>query len=463
MNRAIPRIVIGGTWSGCGKTTVARGLMAAFAARGLRVQPFKVGPDFIDPSHHTAICGRTSRNLDPFMMGEEDVCAVFARASEGADLAIIEGVMGLFDGIDGGDVASTAHVAELLSAPVILVVEPRGMSGSVHAVIRGYSTYRPGTRPAGFIFNRVGSPRHRALIETGLTGKALGWIPRSEDLTLESRHLGLVMASEVKPDPDQAVLFEKCCDLDAILDLARGAPPLPEPQILLPPKPARVRIGIARDAAFCFMYQENLDRLARAGASLVFTSPLSDPLPDVDGLYLPGGYPELHAEALSSSPFIRGLRDACGDGMPVYGECGGLLALCESLSAGDEFPMAGVLPARGILTPRIQALGYVEARSTGRAAALTPGLALRGHEFHYSRLECGPDARFSLALTRGKGISGGLDGLTEGNTVGTYTHLCFTDAFAGSFVRAAGEYPEDLSSPALSRGGLRTPSPSWPG
>ena len=440
MTRAVPRIVIGGTWSGCGKTTVARGLMAAFAARGLRVQPFKVGPDFIDPSHHTAICGRISRNLDPFMMGEGEVSSVFARASEGADLAIIEGVMGLFDGMDGGHVASTAHVAELLSAPIILVVEPRGMSGSVHAVIRGYTTYRPETLPAGFIFNRVGSRRHRSLIEAGLTGKAFGWIPRNEDLTLSSRHLGLVMASEVTTPSSQAGIFEEYCDLDAILDLARAAPRLPEQQPPQPPKPGRVRIGVARDAAFCFTYQENLDRLARAGASLVFASPLADLLPDVEGLYLPGGYPELHGEALSASPFLRELRDACSDGMPVYGECGGLLALCESLSAGEEFPMAGVLPARGILTRGVQALGYVEARSTGMVSALIPGLALRGHEFHYSRLECGRDARFSLELTRGTGISAGLDGITEWNTVGTYTHLYFTDAFAESFVRAAERY-----------------------
>jgi len=441
VSRAIPRIVIGGTWSGCGKTTVARGLMAAFTARGLTVQPFKVGPDFIDPSHHTAICGRVSRNLDPFMMGEAEVREVFARASEGADLAIIEGVMGLFDGVDGGPVSSTAHVAELLSAPVILVVEPRGMSGSVHAVIRGYSTHRPGTSPAGFIFNRVGSPRHRSLIEAGLSAKAFGWIPRREDLTLSSRHLGLVMASEVQPGPEQAGIFEECCDLDAILELARTAPPVPEPEPQPPAKPARVRIGVARDAAFCFAYQENLDRLTRAGADLVFFSPLSDPLPDVDGIYLPGGYPEIHARALSSSPCLRRLPDACGDGMPVYGECGGLLVLSESLRTEEvEFPMAGVLPARIILTGRAQALGYVVGRATGAAPFLPAGLLFRGHEFHYSRLECGRDARFSLALTRGRGIRDGHDGLTEGNTVGAYTHVYFTDAFAGSLVRAAGEY-----------------------
>jgi cobyrinic acid a,c-diamide synthase len=439
--RSIPRVVIAGTWSGCGKTTVSRGLMAAFSARGLSVQPFKVGPDFIDPSHHTAICGRVSRNLDPFMMGEDEVRSIFARASEGADLAIIEGVMGLFDGVDGGFPSSTAQVAELLSAPVLLVVEPKGMSGSVHAVIRGYSAHRPGTAPAGIIFNRIGSPRHRALIEAGLTARALGWIPHREDLALGSRHLGLVMASEVEPGAAHAGVFEELCDLDAILGLARAAPPLPAPGTLPAGQPAGTTIAVARDAAFCFAYQENLDRLARAGARLGFFSPLSDPLPDAGGLYLPGGYPELHAEALSGSRFPRDLRRACDDGMPVYGECGGLIALSVSLAAeGREYPMAGVLPARATLTGSVQALGYVEARATRAASALTPGLAFRGHEFHYSRLECGRDARFSLKLSRGKGILDGLDGLTEGNTVGSYTHAYFTDAFASAFARAAETY-----------------------
>jgi cobyrinic acid a,c-diamide synthase len=189
------------------------------------------------------------------------------------------------------------------------------------------------------------------------------------------------------------------------------------------------------------MYQENLDRLARAGAGLVFVSPLSDPLPDADGLYLPGGYPELHAAALSGSRFLRDLGEACSDGMPVYGECGGLIALSRSLLTREgEFPMAGVLPARATLTEKVQALGYVEAGVTGAGSILPAGLAFRGHEFHYSRLECGPDARFSLGLSRGRGILDGLDGLTEGNTVGSYTHAYFTDAFAAAFARAAETY-----------------------
>jgi len=443
MTQPIPRIVIAGTWSGCGKTTVARGLMAAFTARGLSVQPFKVGPDFIDPSHHTAICGRVSRNLDPFMMGGNEVLSVFTHAAQGAELAIIEGVMGLFDGMDGGLVSSTAQVAELLSAPVLLVVDPKGMSGSVHAVIRGYDTYRPGTSPTGIIFNRIRSPRHRALIEAGLSTRPFGWIPRREELALGSRHLGLVMASEVETGPATAEIFEECCDLDAILGIAQAAPPLPSaaPALAVFGNQPRARIAVARDAAFCFLYQENLERLARAGAELLFVSPLTGHLPDAGGLYLPGGYPELYAEALTASPFPRELRQASDDGMPVYGECGGLITLSESLqTGGQEYSMAGVLPAKASLTGTVQALGYVEARATGSASALVPGLAIRGHEFHYSLLECDRDARFSLSLSRGKGIRDGLDGLTAGNTVGSYTHSYFTDDFARNFVRSAEKF-----------------------
>ncbi len=441
MSPAIPRVVIAGTASGCGKTTVARGLMAAFSARGLAVQPFKVGPDFIDPGHHASLCGRPSTNLDPWMMGEEEVLGVFARASEGADLAIVEGVMGLFDGMDGGDVSSTAQVASLLSAPVILVVNPRGMSGSVHALIRGYSVYRPGISPAGVIFNQVASPRHRALIEAGLEVPSFGWIPVREELSIGSRHLGLVMAPEVGACPSLPGIFGESCDLDRILALAGAAPPLPDQPALPAPEPASVRIGVARDDAFCFTYRENLDRLARSGAALVPVSPLADPFPDVDALYLPGGYPELHARTLSSSPFLRGLGKACGDGMPVYGECGGLLVLCESLACGDGVvPMAGILPAWATLAKKVRALGYVEARSTGRSPLLPRGLTLRGHEFHYTSVVCGKGARFTLLLDRGNGIADGRDGLCEGSTVGTYTHSYFSDPFTRSFVKAAKAY-----------------------
>ncbi|MDK2989205.1 MAG: cobyrinic acid a,c-diamide synthase [Methanoculleus sp.] len=438
--RQIPRVIVAGTHSGCGKTTLASGLMAALAARGLAVQPFKVGPDFIDPTHHSAICGRTSRNLDPFMMGEAGVRETFVRASAGADIAVVEGVMGLYDGLEGTDVASTAHVAKILDAPVLLVVDAGGASRSVHAMVRGYAGFDPGVRVAGTIFNRIGSPRHLAMIEETKSLPVYGGIPRRKDLAVESRHLGLAMAAETGAMAGFGAVVEETCDLSGIIDLARSAPSLAPAES--PGRPeAEVRIGVARDAAFCFYYADNLDGLARAGAELVFFSPMTDRLPDVDALYLGGGYPELHAEALAASRCREDVRRAVDDGMPVYGECGGLAYLTERLvTGGGDYPMAGVLPAATEMTGRIQALGYVEARVVGTTPVLAPGSAFRGHEFHYSHLDCAPDARFILELLRGRGIDGGRDGLAVQNAVGQYTHAYFPEGFAERLVEAAGAY-----------------------
>ncbi len=223
---SIPRIVIAGTHSGCGKTTVASGIMAALTARGLVVQPFKVGPDFIDPSHHTKICGRISRNLDPFMMGEDGCTDTFIRATRGADIAVIEGVMGIYDGVDGSDLASTAHVARILQAPVVLVVDAKGMSRSVHALIDGYHRYDPTLVFSGVIFNRIGSIRHRSMIEPFLALPAFGYIPRTEELALESRHLGLKMAHEAGDMGEFGRIVEESCDLDALVAAASQAPPM---------------------------------------------------------------------------------------------------------------------------------------------------------------------------------------------------------------------------------------------
>lgn len=439
--RQIPRIVVAGTHSGCGKTTLASGLMAALAARGLAVQPFKVGPDFIDPTHHSAICGRTSRNLDPFMMGETGVRETLVRAGAGADIAVVEGAMGLFDGLDGTDTASTAHVAKILDAPVLLVVDAGGASRSVHAMIRGYAGFDPAVRVAGTILNRIGSPRHLAMIEGTKSLPIYGGIPRRKDLAVESRHLGLAMAAETGMMARFGAVVEGTCDLPGIIDLARSAPPLPGPA-RTPVRPeARVRIGVARDAAFCFYYADNLDRLGRAGADPVFFSPMTDRLPDVDALYLGGGYPELHAGALAASRCREDVRRAVDDGMPVYAECGGLAYLTERLTTDEgDYPMAGVLPAATEMTDRIQGLGYVEARVVGTTPVVAPGSAFRGHEFHYSRLDCAPDARFALELLRGRGIDGGRDGLVAQNAVGQYTHAYFPEGFAETLVGAAEAY-----------------------
>ncbi|MDK2973940.1 MAG: cobyrinic acid a,c-diamide synthase [Methanofollis sp.] len=435
----IPALVIAGTHSGCGKTTLASGIMAALRARGLVVQPFKVGPDFIDPSHHTAVCGRPSRNLDPYMMGADGVVRTFLSASEGADIAVVEGVMGMYDGLEGEETGSTAHVAKILDAPAVLVVDINGMSRSAHALVRGYTTFDPAVRFAGVIFNRVGSPRHRQMIEDHLSVPALGWVPNEREMSVESRHLGLAMAGEAS----MAGFGEVCarhCDLDALIRSASSSPSLPP----APEREARapsVRLGVAVDAAFCFYYQDNLDLLRRSGVEIVPFSPLADTLPDVDGLYLGGGYPELHAEALSRSPCTREIRTAARDGMPIYAECGGLLYLCERLSCGDaEHRMAGVLPGEAAMCRRFQALGYVDARSTGASPLLPAGLSFRGHEFHYSSVATAPDARFALELGRGRGIRDGLDGLCEHAALGGYSHAYLTDAFADAFVAAMTRY-----------------------
>jgi cobyrinic acid a,c-diamide synthase len=411
--------------------------MAALTARGMNVQPFKVGPDFIDPSYHTSICGRHSRNLDPFMMGEDGCRSTFFRASAGADIAVIEGVMGLYDGVDGGDLASTAHVARILQAPVILVVDAKGMSRSVHALIQGFLAFDPAITIAGIIINRIGSPRHRAMIERSGSIPVLGWIPRKEDIATKSRHLGLVMAHETGSLDEIGPLVEEYCNLDEMVSAAAKCS-LPDGTFPREPIPAsRARIGIALDEAFCFYYQDNFDSLRRQGAELVFFSPLKDALPAIDGLYLGGGYPELHLPPLEASLCTRDLVKAAGDELPVLGECGGLMYLTREIRAGKTYRMAGILPGSAEMTPRIQGLGYVTGTSAGSSPLLPRGSAFTGHEFHYSRVIPDADARFAANLSRGKGIRDGSEGLVSSCALGMYTHAYFTPSFAKNFVDLA--------------------------
>ncbi|HNQ30524.1 MAG TPA: hydrogenobyrinic acid a,c-diamide synthase (glutamine-hydrolyzing) [Methanolinea sp.] len=442
MRITIPRIVIAGTHSGCGKTTVASGLMAALNDLGFRVQPFKTGPDFIDPSHHSLLCGRSSRNLDPFMMGEAGVLRTFASASKDVDISVIEGVMGLFDGIDDTDIASTAHVARILRAPVILVVDAYAASRSALAMVRGFCDFDPRIRIVGVIFNRIASPRHRKMIGNRGPVPALGWIPYRKEDEVGGRHLGLVMAHECGMMKAYGQVVQESCDIDRILGAARNAPSLDIPQI--PPetieRETRAVIGVARDPAFCFYYQDNIDRLARAGAGIRFFSPMDDLLPDMDAIYLGGGYPELYARELEVSRCRHSIHKMAKSGMPIYGECGGLMYLSHSISTDQTYRMAGVLPACAEITQKIQALGYVKGRYSGRSGSWTGKISLRGHEFHYSRVECDPDARFAIRLMTGIGITGGYDGLTEGGAIGAYTHAYFSDAFCRRFVAAALEF-----------------------
>lgn len=430
----IPRIVIAGTHSGCGKTTVTTGVMSALVARGLQVQPFKVGPDFIDPTHHTKICGRSSRNLDPFMMGEEGVHDTFLRATAGADIAVIEGVMGLYDGIDGSEWSSTAHVASILDAPVVLVVDAKGMSRSAQALIHGFSTFHPSLRIAGVIFNRIGSDRHRQMIGSSRSVPAFGWIPKKEQFTIKSRHLGLEMAYETGALPGLGTVISENCDIDALLKTARDVSPLSGKPCKFKSRAPFVKIGVAWDPAFCFYYPDNLDLMRSAGADLVFFSPLGDRLPDVQGLYIGGGYPELHLRGLGASRCRLDIRKAADAGMPIYGECGGLMYLTGEIISDQPYRLCGALPATTEMTKKVQALGYVQGESIKGTSFLKPRLPLFGHEFHYSKIIPQPDARYAFRLVRGKGIADGNDGLVNNNTIGTYTHAYFSGNFVKNFI-----------------------------
>jgi cobyrinic acid a,c-diamide synthase len=435
----IPAVLIAGTHSGVGKTTVTLGLMAALRARGLEVQPFKIGPDFIDPSHHTAVCGRPSRNLDPFMMGLEGVRRSYCSALAGADVAVVEGVMGLFDGMGASEMGSTAQVAKALGIPVILVINVHGMSRSAAAIELGFSRYDPGVNLAGTILNRVGSERHLSMLTESLRLPIFGALPRDSNMDLKSRHLGLVMGFEKEHDLHAlAELLENHAEIDDILRL-----PSPPRTAMETPKRSEksVRIGVARDEAFCFYYYDNLCELERCGADLVFFSPLHDDLPVVDGLYIGGGYPELHAQGLEAAPARKQIKKASQDEMPIYGECGGLMYLCSSIvSKEGSRSMVGALPATTIMTDKLQALGYVEADVSGENPVSEKGRTIRGHEFHYSRLECESDARFAYTLCRGKGIRDGMDGLVEHSTLAGYLHTHFYSFSIEKFIDSCKSY-----------------------
>jgi len=437
-------VMIAGTHSGVGKTTVTLGLMALLSQRGMSVQPFKVGPDFIDPSHHTAICNRPSRNLDTYIMGTSGVQCTYARNQ--SDISVIEGVMGLYDGLDSSDTASSAHVAKTLGVPVVLVVNVHGMSRSVAAVVKGYQTLDPDINLAGLILNKVGSPRHRKLVEDGLKGAGIkipvvGTLPHNMEISLPSRHLGLHMAHEQAWDYGKlADLMEDNMDVDALLDISSTAKKPDNPGDVVTEQ-TNVRIGVAMDGVFCFYYQDMLDELQRCGAEVVTFSPLSDKLPDIDGLILGGGYPELFPEQLSSSGTRHEIRASAQDGMPVYAECGGLMYLGKSLEVdGKKYEMAGVLDSESRMVQRFQALGYTNAEVITDNHLSGIGQTMRGHEFHYSVTECGRDAKFAYRMHRGKGILNGQDGLMVYNTLASYMHTHPAVVSMDRFVKSCMEY-----------------------
>lgn len=436
------RVVIAGTHSGVGKTTVATGLMAALRRAGHRVGAAKVGPDFIDPGYHSVAIGRPSRNLDMWMSGADAVASLAARAASGVDLLVIEGVMGLFDGAGDGTPSSTADVAQALDAPVILVIDAASMSQSVAALAHGFTTHAPQVRVAGIILNRVGSAGHETLLRDALAPSGipvLGVLMRDDRLVWRDRHLGLVPVAERRAEVAASIemlaeLIALSCDLPAIARLAASAPPLPTTELAGTRTLAAgtVRIAVASGPAFSFTYPDNLEALAAAGAELVPFDPCVDTaLPaGVSGLVAGGGFPEVYATELSANaPMLADVRERVAAGLVTWAECGGLLWLCDDL---DGAPMAGVVRARSAMTPRLT-LGYRTATST-RATPLGPaGTALRGHEFHYSTTDPDGDL-FTLVGRQGAGTGG----FGNERMVATYlhTHLGTRPEVAESFVAA---------------------------
>lgn len=441
------RLVIAGVRSGVGKTTITAGLIAALARRGLVVQPFKTGPDYIDPTYHTLAAGRPCRNLDSWMVPPERVRALFGHVAADAELAVVEGVMGIYDGFSyESEEGSTAQVAKLLESPVVLLIDAGKMARSAGAVALGYQQFDRDLPLAGFIVNQVGSDNHGRGVATAIqqaTGlPVLGWLTRDSELEIPERHLGLVPTAE--PGRWQAFIeaaasrVEQGLDVDRLLAIARQAGPLLKPDLpeLLglsrPEGAARPVIAVARDEAFNFTYEDNLDLLRTAGAELAFFSPLHDSsLPDrAAAIILSGGFPELYAGQLAANPSIQAaLREAHRQNVPIYAECGGLMYLTEAITdlEGHVYPMVGLLPGRSVMSRRRLTLGYRLAQAVSDSWLLPAGETVRGHEFHYSTWEDRPadlPPAYQLLPRSGQGEPR-QEGANLGSLWASYVHLHF--------------------------------------
>jgi cobyrinic acid a,c-diamide synthase len=434
--------VLAGVASGVGKTTIAVGLMAALRARGLRVQPFKVGPDYIDTSYHTrAAGGLRSRNLDLWLTSAQVVRTLFRRATRAADVAVVEGVMGLFDGRLGGEgLASTAHLARELGLPVVLVVDAGKLSWSAGAMVLGYASFDPDLDLVGVILNRVGGPRHAAelidSVESRTGVPVVGWLPKHPSLEVPERYLGLIPTTEGAPAEAYFAAAEAAVasgvDLDRLLKLTRASGPADGSDSgavdLFPVQPGapRAAIAVAQDRAFSFYYQDSLDLLEAWGAELIPFSPLEDTAvpPAASAVYLGGGFPELFAADLSANtPLLASLRAAHTSRKPIYAECGGLMLLGRSLvdADGRRHRMAGILPVDSSLAGQRLSIGYREARATRQSVLLEAGETLKVHEFHWSRLEAEPDPAAAAYHVQDRQPT--PEGFVVGNTLASFLHV----------------------------------------
>ena len=436
-----PTVVIAGVRSGVGKTTIATGIMGALTRLGHTVQPFKAGPDYIDPSYHQIACGVPSRNLDTWLLPHETVLELYGKASARRDISVVEGVMGVFDGHSSlTEEGSTAQLAKLLGAPVVLVADASKVARSVAAEVLGYQQFDPGMKIGGVILNGVASDRHlefcQPQIEATTGIPVLGYLPRRPEFEQPERHLGLIPTVEgtVANKWYESIIaqVEETIDVARILELSKGAKPPSQASADVPraypdqPQPRRARIAVAQDKAFNFYYQDSLDLLEAWGAEIVPFSPLEDETlpPGAGGVYLGGGFPELFAAELSANrPMLDSIRQAAERGVPVYGECGGLMYLGRSLTDfdGKTHPMAGLLPAVSSMSQSRLSLGYRDVEAVDDGPLLASGQQVRGHEFHWSTLEEPPGESESVYRVVNQG--GRPDGFRSGSVWATYVHV----------------------------------------
>jgi len=420
-----------------GKTSISIAVMKALQEKGYKVQGFKVGPDYIDPSYHTTVTGRQSRNLDPWLMGEKGLMNSFYEASKDAEFAVIEGVMGLFDGLSGAsNFASTAHIAKLLKSPVVLVIDASKAARSIAAVALGFLKFDPSIRIAGLILNNVAGEKHAKYCIDAIKQKVkvpvLGAIKRNKEIELQERHLGLIPTSERKDMIDKVMAVARYVkdqiDIDKTVSIAKKAPKL-KIKINSISKKVGTTIAVALDESFNFYYADNLDILHSLGADLRFFSPVNDKtIPDADGLYLGGGFPEVLADKLEqNSSMLNSIRKVASDGMPIYAECGGLMYLTRSITQfdGKKHSMVNLFDADTIMDKKLT-LNYTQAKVTSSCLLAKAGKTIRGHEFHYSRIDNIPkDSKFAYQLSKGKGVNGSKDGFVEYNTLASYMHMHF--------------------------------------
>jgi cobyrinic acid a,c-diamide synthase len=431
----IPQLMIGAPQGRSGKTTVAIGLCAVLRERGFKVKPFKKGPDYIDPSWLGESAGIPCSNLDPFLCDKATLLTGFQTSCRGADLALIEGSMGLYDSSSEDGEGSSAWLARQLQSPIVLVVNSARMTRSIAAMVKGYMDFEPGTRIAGVILNNVAGVRHVDTMVKSLEHHCgipvLGAIPKDAGVNIKERHLGIV---PLKEQDEAAAMIDRICrvfkghaDIDKILEIARSAPVLPDQQVIIStPGAYKIRMGVLVDKAFTFYYLENLEALRRAGAQLVYVDSMADKqLPEIDALYIGGGFPELYARELEANADLRkGIARAAESGLPIYAECAGLMYLCRSVfKGGRAYRMCRVIQADVEIDNKPQGHGYVEARVVSDNPFFAKGYILRGHEFHHSRLYNAEGLNYAYRVQRGHGVDGQSDGITYKNVFASYTHI----------------------------------------